>query len=320
MSNAVAEELTDNLTVEYSPVGGGKMRLKAIYNGDTLEDSDYPASVFSEPSVRAQFTNAVESGLESRTGVDAAELKQVVVEWCAEMRDVDSTERLETFHTPVVREIVEGTQAVEVHGGEDTTVTVRLNYHGETNELEFTTSEWLASSPGALQEKMFSTFFDMVEVEEEGWAEIRDQWDDQKQVVSVVEETKNDAVAQRVIEYLSSACKPVSEKEDMGNAVEACWFDEGNAAGYDNAPEDAAIVWVQDSFLVDQMEDAGKQVEYKSQLLKDLISRGDTYGERTRRRWVDKRTGFVPFKPDTLGVSESDVAQGSSEHFSEVEI
>lgn len=321
MSNSVRDELAGGLSVEYEPVGGGKMRLKAIYDGETLEDSDYPPSVFSEPSVRAQFTNAVEDALEARTGVDAEEMAQVAKEWCQTMRDVDKEERLETFHTPVVRAIVDGTEAVEVHGGEDTTVSVRLTYQGDTNELEFTTSEWLADSPGALQEKMFNNFFDMVDVEQEGWEEIRDQWDEQKQVVSVVNETKKDAVADRVIEYLRNVVKPVAEREDMGNGVEACWYDQHNSTGYDDAGENAPIVWVQDSLLVDQLEEAGKQVGYKGQLCKTLISRGETHGSRKRTSWVgDGLSNYHAFKPGTLGVTPDDVASGSGDAHSEVDV
>ena len=105
----------------------------------------------------------------------------------------------------------------------------------------------------------------------------------------------------------------------MGNDVAAAWYDPENTTVYDDAPEDAPIVWVQDDFLVDQLEAAGKKLEYKGQLIKNLIARGDIHGSRVRRKWAwDSYTKVYPFDPDALGVTPDDVGGGDDPNHSEV--
>lgn len=315
------EELADGyVTLEYEPIGGGQLRIAAYANDDVLESGTYSTKIFGSTTLRGQFLNSVESSLEGRSGVDPGEVRSELKEWFAAMNEVDREEQAEKFLPAEIRQIIQGTNyPVKIHGGETTTWKVELTYAGRTRELEFTASEMVTNGAGALQEKIANQFFELIEIEKEDWEAIRERWHEESQVVNVVEETASDAIADRVLEKLGNTVKPVADREDMGNDVAAAWYDPSNQTVYDDAPADASIVWIQDSFLVDQLEAAGKNLEYKGQLIKDLIARGDIYGPRVRKKWAwNKRTKVYPFDPESLGVTADDVGGTDDPNHSEV--
>jgi hypothetical protein len=297
------------------------MRIAAYANGDVLESGEYSTKIFGSATLRGQFLNSVESSLEDRSGVDAETIRNELKEWFAAMNEVDREEQAEKFLPDEIQRIIDGTQyPVEIHGGETTTWKVELSYAGRTRELEFEASEMVGNSAGALQEKIANQFFELVEIEKEDWEAIRERWHENSEVVNVVEETASDAIADRVLSKLGNTLKPVGNREDMGNDVAAAWYDPENTTVYDDAPEDAPIVWVQDDFLVDQLEAAGKNLEYKGQLIKNLIDRGDIHGSRGRRKWAwDSYTKVYPFDPDALGVTPDDVGGSDDPNHSEVD-
>jgi len=315
------EDLADGyVTVEYGPIGGGQMRIAAYGDGDVLESGEYSTKIFGSATLRGQFLNSVEASLEGRNGVEAAEVRKDLKEWFAAMNEADREEQAEKFLPDEIRAIIQGTNyPVEIHGGETTTWQVEITYGGRTRELEFSASEMVGGGAGALQEKIANQFFELIEIEKEVWEAIRERWHENSEVVNVVEETASDAIADRVLEKLGNTVKPVGAREDMGNDVAAAWYEPENVTVYDGAPADAPIVWVQDSFLVDQLEAAGKNLEYKSQLIKDLIARDDVYGSRARKKWAwDQRTKVYPFDPDALGVTPDDVGGTDDPNHSEV--
>jgi len=318
---AFTEELADGyVTLEYEPIGGGQMRIAAYANGDVLESGEYNTKIFGSATLRGQFLNSVETSLEGRNGADAGDVRAELKEWFATMNEIDREEQAQKFLPDEIRAIIRGTNyPVEIHGGETTTWVVELTYAGRTRELEFSASEMVGSGAGALQEKIANQFFELIEIAPEDWEAIRERWHENSEVVNVVEETAQDAIADRVLEKVGNTVKPVGERENMGNDVAAAWYDPENATVYDDAPPNAPIVWVQDSFLVDQLEAAGKNLEYKGQLIKDLIARGDIHGSRKRKKWAwDSYTKVYPFDPDALGVRPDDVGDTDDPNHSEV--
>jgi hypothetical protein len=170
-------------------------------------------------------------------------------------------------------------------------------------------------SGGALEEKIANHFLVFLDLSSDDWEEIRDEWVENKTVVDTGDETAADVVANRVLEYITERAVPVDERDKLANDPKAVWFDESNAAAYDGADPDAPIAWVQDTHILDELERAGKKLDYKGQLLKTLIGRGDLYGPKTRRRWYDDSRGkFYPFKPEALGIDADDVAPDEPAH------
>jgi len=320
MTAEFSEDLTDNVVVEYEPAPDNQMHITITYTNGVLESGFWSMKTFGSPQLRGQLVNSVEEAAEHCDGLDSETVAHALEQWCKEMNEIDREEQEEKFLATDVRQIVEGTEHVHIHGGETTKWAVKLSFAGRTNELEFTASEWCSGGAKVLSEKVANQFYEVVEIEKGDWEAIRNRWQQDAEVVSVVEETASDAVAERVLEYLSNNAIVVDKKEDMGNDVAAVWFDKNNKTVYDGAPVDGNVVWVQDSFLVDQLEDAGKQVPYKSQLVQDLKERGDLYGGRVRRRWAwDSRTKVYPFTPSSVSITADDAGGSATPAHSEVD-
>jgi len=289
----------------------GKVKLTARHAGETVESGTYTHSVFTEPGERNKFLSSVETSLEDRQSVDAGGARTKLKEWLAEFGDLAEEEQdqyRELAFSEEINEILAGTQyPVEVFRGEPTTWKVTLTFRGETRVLEFTTSE-MNGSGAALEEKIANHFLEFLDIGSEEWEEVREEWVANKIIVDTGGETAGDAVADRVLEYLSDGVLAIADREKVANAPSNAWFDESNAAAYEHAPTDAPIVWVQARYLADKLESAGKTVEYKGQLVKDLISRGDLYGKNTRRRWSDgKRRRYYPFTPEALRIDPDQI-------------
>lgn len=311
VTDGFTETLCDGaVTIEVSPIGGGEVRLTVEYGGTVIESSEYTREVFTKPTPRGTFLNAVRDGLEPKSGVDAGEVRQEVKEWCAEMAELGEEEEEKMLPGDIQR-ILSGTHyPVEVYNGEPTTWNVTLTFDGRTCELEFTAGEMIGNSGAPLQEKIANEFFEKIEVEAEDWEKITDRWMGKQTVVHMSDESTSDAVAKRVVDYIGDGLIPVDERDQMQNDVAAVWYDGKNEAGYKNADPKQSIAWVQDTYVVDQLESAEKTIEYKGQIVKDLISRGDMLGSTSKRRWIGDNGStdkFYPFDPTVLGVSEEDV-------------
>lgn len=298
-------------------VGGGAVKLTVRYGEDVVESGEYPTpGVFSKPTPKGMFLNRVEESLEDRSGVDASDIRTELQEWLSEFNELGKEEQAEYILPPEATAIIDGTHyPVEVYRGDPTTWKVTLTYADQTHDLELTNSEMVSDGAGALEEKIANHFLEFIDIAPEDWREIRDRWTENKEVVHTADETTADAIADRVLEYLADGALAVGDRDKIGNDPAAVWFDESNAAGYSEAGPDAPIAWVQDRYFVDQLENAGKKIEYKGQLVKDLIARGDLYGPRSRRRWVDGGRGkYYPFDPTALGIDESDVGDDEPAH------
>lgn len=317
------EELVPGFVVEFEATGNGDFSLTARYKETPIVQGTYRnvlARTHEGRTERGMFMNKVESALESETGVSPSEVRGQLETWFDELQKKAGEEWGFDVSEEIGR-VIDGTETpVEIRAGETTTWHPTVTFAGRTRELEFTAGEMVGNGAGALQEKLANHFMEIVEVGSEDWETVRTYWDEHSEVKHVVKETASDAVVDRVLDNLRGGVQPVADRGDMEFDVAAAWFDETNEAGYSDAPADAAILWVQDAFLVDQLEASGKSSEYKGQLVKDMIGRGDLYGSRTRRRWRgDRRGKFYPVDPESVGVDGTDVGASDEPNHSEVD-
>lgn len=310
------------ITLEYEPVSGGKIRLAARADGETLESGEYNRKIFGSQTLRGQFLNSVTASLDGHEDIDADAVRTELNQWFASMHELDREEQRERFLRPEIKQLLDGTQSVEVHGGETTTWIVTLRFAGRTRELEFTAGDMVADSGGALQQKIANEFYEVIDIDGADWEAIRERWREEQEVVAVVETTGREAVADRLLEYLGDGLMAVDERGKMANDPAACWYDETNATGSDAVPPDAPVVWVQDRFLVDQLDRVGKKPESKAEVIKTLNRRGDIHGVESdgRKKWGwDRRTKVYPFTPEALGLGPDDVGGGAEPAHSEVD-
>ena len=308
----IREELAGGaVTFTAEPATGGGVQLAVKHNGEAVVAGTHKKDVFERVTPRGAFLNSVEDSLQPRGGVDAGDVRRELKELFAELAEIIREEEADVLLSEEVQAIIDGTHyPVEIYDGEPTVWKVTLEFAGHTRDLEFTAAEMVSGSGAALEEKIANRFFEMVEIAEEDWNTIRDRWHNNSHVAYMSDETTSDAVADRVLEFLGDGVLPLEERDKLVNAPSNAWADETNAAGYSDAPPEAPIVWVQDRYLVNKLESAGKTLEYKGQLVKDLINRGDLYGKSTRRKWGDgTRRKYYPFTPDALRVDLDQIGE-----------
>lgn len=268
--------------------------------------------MFKKPTPKGTFLNRVEDGLESKDGVDESEVRSELNEWLNDFAELSADQEKEMM-TEEMRQVVEAAHTpIEIYDdGENVTWHVTATYGGRTRVMKFSTGEMFGNSPQPLQMKWGENFYQRIEIESEDWEEIRDRWtaDENTSVELEQNETPDDAVADRVLGFISRALIPVEEQDRLGNEISMGWFDADNNADYPDADPGESILWLQDSFVINQLNSTSKSTEYKGQLVKNLISRGDLHGTTVRRYWTggNGEEKFWPFDPAALNVSESDV-------------
>lgn len=319
------QEIAAGVEVTLEPVGGAKANLRATYDGEILADGEYAEvlrGTHRGRTNRGEFINNAGESVDGIDGINGEEVETSLRSYFQDLAEEAEEEELQ-FQADYVREIIQGTELpVEIHAGEETTWEVTLTYAGTTTTLEFTAAEMVGDGGPALQQKIANYYYEIIEILPEDWNTIRDYWDDHSELVSVVDETGNDAVAARFVDRLTDAVRPLDDLEAVPTDPSGAWFDEDNSAGLTSAPADAAILWVQSRFYADKMEAIGKQIEYKGQLTKDLIREGALYDSSVQRTWngaFERRTRLFPFDPEKLGIDESDVAPAPGDNTDEVD-
>lgn len=320
-----ADEIAGGVVVEFEPVGASKVKLRASYDGEQLASGEY-AEVFRNNdrgrTNRGEFKNNVADSVEAVEGLAADDVKSAIRRWFEQIADMFEEEEIDIV-SEEAEEIIHGTHTpVKIHGGEETTWEVELTYAGRKNTLEFTAAE-MRGGPGPLGDKIANYYFEIIEIEPEDWESIRDYWNDNSEVVAVVDETGRDAVAERFINKLNDAVRPLESLEQVPTEPAGAWYDEDNSGGTPDAPAGEPVLWVQSRFVGDKVEAIGKQIEYKGQLTKDLINDGALYGSSIQRTWdgtFEKRTRMFPFDPRELGIDEDDVSPAPEDNTDEVDI
>jgi hypothetical protein len=319
-----ADEIAGGVVVEFEPVGGSKVNLRARYDEELLASGEYAEIIRNNDrgrTNRGEFRNNVADSVEEIEGLDADDVKSALRRWFEAIIDEAEEEEIDIV-SDEAEEIINGTHTpVEIHGGEETTWEVELTYAGRTNTLEFTTGE-MRGGPGALGDKIANYYFELIEIEKEDWESIRDYWNDHSEVVAVVDETGRDAVAERFVNKIQDAVRPLEDLEQVPTDPSGAWYDPDNSGNSPDAPPDVPVLWVQSRFFGDKLEAIGKQIEYKGQLTKDLINEGVLYGSSIQRTWdgvFEKRTRMFPFDPRELGIDEDDVAPAPGDNTDEVE-
>jgi len=312
------EEVAAGVELGYEPIGGGELRLRAVYDGDVLARGDYAEvtrGTHRGRTNRGEFINNVKETAADVDGLDADDIGTALRKKFEEFIEQAEEEEL-TYQAGYVRDIIE----VEIHGGEETTWVVELTYAGKTAELEFSAAEMVGAGAASLEEKLANYFYQLEDIEPEDWETIRDYWDDHSEVVTVVDETGRDAVTERFVNKVADAVRPLADVEQMPNDPSGAWYDADNEAGLDGT--DGPILWVQSRFVSDKIDAIGKQLEYKPQLTKQLIAEEVLHAGNVRRTWngaFPSRARLYPFDPGELGIGEDEVAPAAGDNTDEVD-
>lgn len=306
-AEAVGAQTEDvaGVELEWEPLPGGRIHLAARYGGEALETGNFAReSVFTQQSYRGQFLNSVETALKARDVEKAGEIRQALNEWFVRTWD-EAKEEQATLLPDRIRRVIEGTQQVEIYGGEETKVVATVAWEGQTRQIELTADQMRDGSE-ALASAMANKFFEFdFECGEGEWTVIRDHWTEKAEKRGFVDETGEDTIAERVLELIRLEMVPMSDEEEL-DKVETVWVDPTNTYGVSVVGGPDPVIWVEKPFILDQMKAIGRDIATFNMLVTAFNRRGDIYGvDDTRRRRFNGSQDpprYYPFKPEALGI------------------
>jgi len=298
--------ITDNATLSLEPQEEG-IRVTVREQSDDGERVVYSAIHSRDFFDSTQKRNTIANEIHDNASVEPGEVKTAFKHFCHKLSGNDlSQDRKEMFRTEIVEQLLAETQSVDVYASENTTIEISLIKDGSERVIEFTPAEWTSSAPGKLAERYFNTFLERIEVTDEEWSDLVEEWDEMKEVASRETTTTWDAIVDRVVMKLKKRHTPHADREAFKNDEKTTLYQPNNGE---------PTLWVRSSFMTDLIEDAGKQPEEISQLSKELKKRGLTRGATRKKSGIRA----YPFDAEELGISENEVHTNDDDDGPEVE-
>ena len=183
------------------------------------------------------------------------------------------------WQPPIVTELLNQTQRVEVFGGDPTTFTVAMKRNGAEHELEFTTGEFMAPNPAPFRDKYGAVFYEKIDIEPDVWEELVDEWIEMQEVVAVESYSEEQATADEVADVLADRLTPINDRGVLANGSMSAWYDEDNSKGNQDVieavgEEEPDVLWVRSDAVREVLPDIGKPREYLQSLSPTLRKNG----------------------------------------------
>jgi hypothetical protein len=300
-------EIADGLTAALRPTDDNRIKVTiretAGDNDRVVYSADHARDFFTSKQKVGEIGNELKGGV---VEVDPDVAKGGFKELCNRF-SAKQEELKKELRPPVVEQVLEETERVEVFGGDPATVTVTLQRDGETRRIEFTSGEFTGKSPAKLRSRYYNCFYERLDLGEDEWGEITEAWEEQQVISGREEATGWQAVADRIANGLRAEIKPVADKEALANGTYTAWYAPGSDGEGETAADGGGTVWVQGDALTEKLEETSKSVDDLSALSKTLKAEGYTFSGSKQRHVNGNRTRLYPFDPDALGIERGDV-------------
>lgn len=300
-------DLIAGVEARFAPTDEGNISIEVAEtnNGDSIIYSAEKAMDFYRSDQKVgTVANRIKGGVSD--GIDGEAVADEFRSRCSTL-SANHDEVQSAWQPPIVTELLNQTQRVEVFRGDPTTFTVALKRNGREEELEFTTGEFMAPNPAPFRDKYGAVFYEKVDVEPEVWEELVDEWIEMQEVVDSERYTEAEATADEVADVLSDRLTPVDDRQVLANGTMSAWYDESNGKA-DPDVIDAAdggnpdVLWVRTAAVREVLPDIGKSREYLQTLSPTLRKTGKTY---TTSKPIDAAGGryrCFAFDPEALGI------------------
>lgn len=323
MSFDGAIDLIAGVEARFEPTDEGNVTIEAVETTDgesVIYNAEQSMDFYRSDQKVGTVANRIKAGCSD--GIDgeavAGEFRSLCSTLSANHEDVQAA-----WQPPIVTELLNQTQRVEVFGGDPTTFTVAMKRNGSEHELEFTTGEFMAPNPAPFRDKYGAVFYEKIDIEPEVWEELVDEWLEMKEVVDSERYTEAEATADEVAETLADRLTPVSDRAVLANGTMSAWYDEDNSKRDRDVTdavngEDVDVLWVRTAAVREVLPDIGKSREYLQTLSPTLRKTGKTY---TTSKPIDaggSQHRCFAFDPETLGIPREAV-HSNDENVTEVE-
>lgn len=306
--------LNDRVTMEVVPREEGDLRVRFRDSDDeVLWSSFFERGFWSSRTKKGEIGNKLASNTSFAKSTVKEELETV---W------TDLTENAEEYEnnlvSPSVEDLIENTQAVEVHGGEETErhVYVKAQPFGEyvgpersdggasVRKLVFSNEDWVKADGDTqtppVVAKYSNAFYETLGITWQEWREdIRPQWTEMQEIMSDDQMSTADRIGMSVVRSLRHRLDAHAERGKIINDVWNGWYEPDSPYG--------EVVWVPGDTLDEAMDKHDKGTEYRSALSRALKSQGYTLGSRRQTTIQGDPVELYPFMPQTVGVEDTEV-------------
>jgi len=306
--------LDDRVTMEIVPREDGDLRVRFRDSDDeVLWSSFFERGFWTSRTKKGEIGNKLASNTSFAKKTVKEELEAV---W------TDLTENAEEYESsltsPSVEELIRNTQAVEVHGGEETErhVYVKAQPFGEyvgpeqpdggasVRKLVFSNEEWVKSDGDTqtppIVSKYSNAFYETLEITWQEWREdIRPRWKEMQQIISDDQMSTADRIAMSVVRSLRHRLDVHADREKILNDAWNGWFESDSPHG--------TVVWVPGDTLDEALDKHDKGTEYRSALSRALKAEGYTLGSRRQTTIQGDPVELYPFLPETVGIEDTEV-------------
>lgn len=317
--------LGDGIVVEYQGIEGGRIRL-TFYAGAHTNDMraicthDVEPDFYAARTPRGEVRNDLLRSIPD--GVSEDVVRGGFEELCRDFEELDVVED-EDLRSPTVNQLLDETEAVEVHAGDDSArFIVTLSRGCSTTTLEFDQSQWASDDCGSsVREQYLVAFNELIEVSEEEWRTLRDVWHEKPDRIVRDESSDDDETIHALIRRLKNRMNVIEEYDKLRNDTKNALYDRDNSLnGGDSTIQeehgDADVLWIQPAVITELLEEIpGATPENKSNLASSMIRDGTLL--RSRRQFGNDNYPAWAFDAEKFGgrilVGEGDEDDGNDE-------
>jgi hypothetical protein len=306
--------LDDRVVMEVVPREDGDLRVRFHDDDDeVLWSSFFERGFWESRTKKGEIGNKLADNTSFATSTVKEELEAV---W------TDLTENAEEYESdlvsPSVEELIENTQAVEVHGGETTErhVYVKAQPFGDyvgpeetdggasVRKLVFNNEEWVKSDGDTqtppVVAKYSNAFYETLDISWSEWRDdIRPRWKEMQEILSDNQMSTADRIAMSVVRSLRHRLDKHADRDKILNDSWNGWYEPDSPHG--------EVVWVPGDTLDEALDKHDKGTEYRSALSRALKTEGYTLGSRQQTTIQGDPVELYPFLPETVGIEDTEV-------------
>lgn len=306
--------LNDRVTMDVIPREEGDLRVRFRDDeGEVLWSSFFERGFWKSRTTKGEIGNKLADNTSFAKSTVKEELEAVWTDLTENASEYESN-----LVSPSVEQLIRNTQAVEVHGGEETErhVYVKAQPFGDyvgpeqpdggasVRKLIFKNEEWVKSD-GDIQTppvvaKYSNAFYETLEITWQEWREdIRPRWKEMQEIISDDQMSTADRIAMSVVRSLRHRLDVHADREKILNDAWNGWYEPDSPHG--------EAVWVPGDTLDEALDKHDKGTEYRSALSRALKAEGYTLGSRKQSTIQGDPVELYPFIPETVGIEDIEV-------------
>ena len=306
--------LEGRVTMDVIPREDGDLRVRFRDKDDeVLWSSFYERGFWESRTKKGEIGNK----LGENTSFAKSTVKEALEAVWTDLTE-DAAEYENTLISPSVKDLMQNTQAVEVHGGEETERHVYVkaqpygDYTGPTQpdggasirKLVFSNEEWVKSDGDTqtppVVSKYSNAFYETLGITWQEWREdIRPKWKEMQEIISDDQMSTADRIAMSTVRSLRHRLDVHADRDKILNDAWNGWYEADSPHG--------EVVWIPGDTLDEALDKHDKGTEYRSALSRALKAEGYTLGSRKQTTIQGDPVELYPFIPKTVGVEDTDV-------------